>query len=133
VNYDEAIRWFGYSIAHRGGWGCFSMAGMYRDGKGFAKDEVKASEYFLKGAMLEHVDSQLELARRYLAGKGLAVDLVEACAWYDVAARKGDSDATVARDGMLRSFSSTQVSAARSRSDAIISLMKDEKAARRSP
>jgi hypothetical protein len=58
---------------------------------------------------------------------------VEACAWYDVAARAGHSEATVARDAMLRSLSSTQVSAARARSDAIKTQIEAEKAARLHP
>jgi TPR repeat protein len=129
----EAVKWFQFAASHRSPEGCHNLALMYSKGRGLTRDEVQASAYFLKGAMLEYPESQVELARRHVTGEGVSIDLVEACAWYDVAVRAGHSAATVTRDAMMRSLSSTQVSAARARSDAIKTQIEAEEIARSRP
>ena len=130
---SEAIRWFRFAVDHHSGPGCVSLAWMFSQGRGGSKDETQANALLLKGAMLGYDSAQAELARRYVAGVGLSADSVEGCAWYDVAARGGDSDATIARDGLLKVLSSAQVSAMRVRSDALIAQIKAERTSRRRP
>jgi TPR repeat protein len=89
---------------------------MYSRGRGVGKDESQAAELYLKGAMLEHVPSQVEVARRYLTGEGIRLDPVESFAWYDLAAKAGDASAVTTLAGMSRQLSSAQSSAGRSRS-----------------
>jgi TPR repeat protein len=97
------------------------------------KDEPQASAHFLKAAMLEHHPAQVELARRYLTGVGLAVDPAEAFAWYDVAATQGHAPAATTRDGMIRQLTAAQVSAGRARSAALLREIASRKAGRLRP
>ncbi len=134
VSYDEALRWFRFAIAHRSGAGCANLAYMYFDGKGVAKDVAQGNSYLLKGALWDDDRSQMELGRRHASGIGFEADPVEGCAWYDVAAHGGqNAEAAEARDIILRSLSSSQATAMRVRSAAIVAEIKAERTARRTP
>lgn len=129
-NDAEAVRWFQFAVNHGSGDGCLNLSQMYFKGRGVAKDESKALAILQKGAMLEHPLSQSELARRLAMGDGAPVDPVEACAWYDLSVRGGNTDAKPARDAAYRTLSAAQVSSARARASALSAQIETEKALR---
>ncbi len=129
----EAVRWFRFAASHHSGEGCHNLGQLLSAGRGADKDEALASAQFLKGAMLEHIPAQVELARRYLTGVGLTVDPVEAFAWYDMAASKGHAPAATTRDGMVRQLTAAQVAAGKERSAALLREIASRKASRLRP
>lgn len=129
----EAAKWFGFASNHYSAEGSHNLAQLYSQGRGMERDEGKAADFFLKGAMLGYPASQTEVGRRHATGLGVAVDRVESFAWYEVAAGSGSAEAGVARDQLLRSLSVTDVSAGRTRAEAIRAQIESEKNSRKAP
>ena len=68
----------------------FVIATSYLDGRGLAKDEVKAAEWFDKSAAQGLAPAQYRLATMCERGRGIARDEVRARHLYEQAARQGN-------------------------------------------
>jgi len=67
---------------------------MYMEGRGVARDDVQAVEWFRKSAEQGCADGQYHLGKMYEAGcGGLAQDDAEALSWYSKAAEQGNAEA----------------------------------------
>lgn len=62
----------------------------YSDGKGVAKDEREAVEWYRKAAEQGHANGQLLLGTAYSDGKGVSKDEREAVKWWRKAAEQGE-------------------------------------------
>lgn len=67
----------------------FSMANMYRMGKGINKDDAEAVKWLRKASDQGHVKAQFVLGLCYSLGSGVRTDQAEAAAWYRKAADQG--------------------------------------------
>jgi TPR repeat protein len=61
------------------------------------KDATEAVKWYRKAAMQGHAEAQFNLGCCYANGQGAAKDIVEAYAWFSMAAR-ADADAAGSRD-----------------------------------
>jgi TonB family protein len=64
---------------------------MYADGRGVAKDDVSAVQWYRKSAEQGFAGGQVSLGYMYETGRGVAKDEVEAVEWYRKAAERGDA------------------------------------------
>jgi uncharacterized protein len=71
----------------------FNLGLMFEFGKGVAKDEMKALEWFLKSADQGHAGAQFSLGWMFANGNGVAKDEMRAFEWYLKSADQGHSDA----------------------------------------
>ena len=67
----------------------FNLGVMHAEGKGAAKDEKEAVEWFLKAAEQGYAEAQDNLGVMYRDGRGVAKDEVEAVRWFRKAAEQG--------------------------------------------
>ena len=65
----------------------------YRDGRGVAKDEAKAVEWYTKAAEAGHTAAMITLGECYGSGWGVAHDRAKAVEWHTKAAEAGNADA----------------------------------------
>jgi TPR repeat protein len=71
-----------------------SLGIAYESGRGIAKDEAAAVQWFRKAAEQGNAAGQMHLARMYQQGRGgLPRDDVQAASWYRKAAQQGDATA----------------------------------------
>lgn len=77
-----------------------SLAYLYLEGEGVAKDEVKAFKLFKNAASAGNVNAQYQTGVCYETGCGCAKDFPKARLWYEKAAAQGDGEA-MDRLGML--------------------------------
>ncbi len=75
------------------GWARLKIALMYLHGRGVPRDEQRALAWFGKTANEGFAQGQYWMGRLHEEGWGTAQDLVEALAWYDLAAAQGSHDA----------------------------------------
>ena len=75
----------------------------------------KAFKWFKSAAEHGLHDSQFNLAVLYERGLGTAIDKSEAYFWYSLAANQGDGDAGKRADGLAKTLTATEVSAAAAR------------------
>ena len=68
-----------------------SLGGMYRDGRGVAKDEGEAVKWFRKAADQGFAEGQNNLGVMYAKGEGVVKDDAEALKWFRKAANQGDA------------------------------------------
>ena len=66
----------------------YKMGMYYKDGA-----PKKSVKWFTKAAKQNHLESQLELAKLYVSGKGVEEDISEAVKWYGKAAEQGNAEA----------------------------------------
>ena len=118
LDYDQALLWLGFAIEKKESSAFYHLAEMHRDGLGIPKNDSKASELFLRSANLGHVLSQLEIGTRYASGTGVTQDLVEGCAWFEVAS-SADARFASSRDHMFSRLSASRRIQARSRAESI--------------
>ncbi len=69
----------------------YSVAGLYKNGRGVARDEAEAVRWYRLAADEGYLWAQLNLAIMYENGQGVALDETEALRWYRLAAAQGDS------------------------------------------
>lgn len=67
----------------------FSVAGAYEEGKGIAKDLVKAFEWYYAAAKSNHNDAQFKLGEFYDKGLGVKANKEKAKFWYKKARQNG--------------------------------------------
>jgi uncharacterized protein len=67
----------------------FRLGSMYADGKGVARDDKMALEWFLKSAQQGDPMAQYDAAASYAAGLGIAQSDAEAARWFRRAADQG--------------------------------------------
>lgn len=78
---------------------CYSMVGdCYSCGFGTSKDSKKAFEYYGKGAKQGHASSMYLYGKRFEEGSVTAKNEEEALRWYELAEKKGNSDAKKAAE-----------------------------------
>jgi TPR repeat protein len=83
-------------------WAQTSIALMYRDGEGVAKNLAEAAKYYRLAAEQGDVAGQFEIAIMYEIGEGVAQSYTEAAAWYKRAADRGHAEAQAAMAQLYR-------------------------------
>lgn len=71
----------------------FEIGGAYEDGKGVARDDRRAAEWFRKSAEQGNGQAQYSLGMMYAEGRGVERNRDEAIRWYKKAASHGVSQA----------------------------------------
>jgi hypothetical protein len=79
-----------------------------------AKDYVEAVKWYRKAAEQGHAEAQYNLGCGYANGQGVGKDIVEAYAWFSMAA-KADSDATERRNLLRKELTPKQFTDAQKR------------------
>ena len=80
----------------------YQMGEKYLYGRGVAKDNKKAAEYYLKAANVGHAEAQYSLGFCYMYGYGVNKDLQKAREWFTKAAAQGHQQARNVLDYMNR-------------------------------
>ncbi|GFO73273.1 hypothetical protein BJAS_P3987 [Bathymodiolus japonicus methanotrophic gill symbiont] len=71
----------------------YSLALMYKKGKGVVQDDKEAFKWFRKSAEQGNGEAQFLLGRMYVKGEGVVQDDKEAVKWYRKAAEQGHANA----------------------------------------
>ena len=101
----ESVRWLRKAAAQGCAGASYLLGARLWQGQGVDKNAAAAMSSFLDAARRGHLDSMLMLAYGHVEGVGVVRDAVQAYAWYNVAAGKGDARAVEMRDlieGALR-------------------------------
>jgi hypothetical protein len=85
-NWKQAIAFYQKAADQGFVAGELHLADCYRDGRGVARDKVKAAEWYRKGADQGDAGAQGTLAMLYSMGQGVPQSDVEAYFWFDLAA-----------------------------------------------
>ena len=95
-DYKEAARWWILSSdanstkwsnhsQYKKAWCLYYLGNMHAGGRGFPKDLGEAMNWWQKSAERGDPDAAFSLAEAYFNGEGTSIDLIKACAWYEVA------------------------------------------------
>ena len=80
----------------------FNLGSMYDQGRGVAKNERKAVEWYQKAAAQGNASAQNNLGVMYSQGRGVAKDERKAVEWYKKSAAQGHEAAKKALAGMKK-------------------------------
>jgi TPR repeat protein len=114
----EAIRYWRLAAGQGLAVAQYYLGNMYARGRGVPQSYIESAKWYLLAAEQGYPDSQLALGKIYQGGGGgLAVDLVQAHKWYNLAAArfppgKARSDAAGYRDALARGMSAWQLNEA---------------------
>ncbi len=111
-NSEAAAAWYRRAADQDHPTGLYNLATMYASGHGVAEDEWSARVLMRKAAELGHAPAQYNLGVIYERGMGGPVQVVDAFAWYDTAARAGFEEAEAARERVAASLDEASRSAA---------------------
>jgi uncharacterized protein len=101
-----------------------NLAVLYRDGsQDVPRNYARAMELFKKGALMGDEQSQNNLGMMYLQGQGVAKDLVEAYAWFSLAAMQGNVSAQKNLDFVRRKLPANQLQAGNQRIDVLLRII----------
>ena len=122
-DYEEAAKWW-QKAADKGNADAennLAIAyynGRYYNGKGVAVRKVEAAQLWKRAAYRGHTPAQISLGNCYYSGEGVLKDLVEAYAYWNIAAIN-DTSAGNKRDSVEKYLSSVEVLSAQKRSKEI--------------
>ena len=106
--FDRATHWWSLAAKQGDLEATFNLAQCCRSGKGVARDMEVAFELFLRAAEGGLRTAQSRVGLAFATGEGVAVDLVEACRWFELAAERGDAAAIANRDRARKMLSPAQ-------------------------
>ena len=108
-----ALRWVGKAAAQGNAAAQFELGSYYTLEP--HRDFGRAADLLRQSALQGFAPAQSSLAMLYLAGAGMPVDRVEACAWLLLAAEQGERDARDLVPGVQSDLSDTERGQARQR------------------
>jgi hypothetical protein len=106
--HDRAVQWWSLAAEQGDLESLFNLGQAHRLGLGVAKDEAKAFELLLHAADGGVAAAQSRIGLSYATGEGAALDPIEACKWFELAALRGDKAAASNRDRARKSLSPAQ-------------------------
>ncbi|MCA3585753.1 MAG: sel1 repeat family protein, partial [Methylocystis sp.] len=77
---------------------------MLREGRGIARDDAQAVQWFRRAAEQGNADGQANLGIMLESGRGIVHNLEEAVIWYQRAARQGNAGAQASLRRLNRSW-----------------------------
>ncbi len=89
MDLGQAVKWYSLAADQRSRVAISSLAHMYADGRGVARDVVKALSMLQDAAEMGHPKAQFDLAQMYAQGSGVDKDTDKAVKWYRRAAKHG--------------------------------------------
>lgn len=107
--HERAVQWWTLAAEQGDLEALFNLGQVYRLGLGVAKDEAKAFELLLKAAAGGVAAAQSRIGLAYATGEGAALDPIEACKWFELAALLGDKAAAANRVRAHKSLSPAQL------------------------
>jgi len=110
--YERAIPWWTLAAEQGDVEALFNLGQAYRLGLGVVKDEAKAFELLLQAAVSGLAVAQSRIGLAYATGDGAALDPIEACKWFELAALKGDKAAATNRVRARKALSPAQMAEA---------------------
>ncbi|MES2948356.1 MAG: tetratricopeptide repeat protein [Pseudomonadota bacterium] len=107
--HDRAVQWWTLAAEQGDLEALFNLGQAYRLGLGVAKDEAVAFDLLLKAAQGGVAAAQSRIGLAYATGEGAALDPIEACKWFELAALRGDKAAAANRERARKSLGSAQL------------------------
>ena len=108
--HDRAVQWWTLAAEQGDLEALFNLGQAHRLGLGVPKDEAKAFELMLKAAQGGVAAGQSRVGLAYATGEGAALDPIEACKWFELAAQRGDKAAAANRERARKSLGLAQLS-----------------------
>ena len=116
-NYPEAIKWYELAAAKGDRDAQNELAFLYFVGRGVEQDFRKAYDLFRQAALNGLALAQYNLGIMLYTGNGVPqADLVEAYAWFNLAASAGNAAAASARQSLESALTTSQLAAAQEKS-----------------
>jgi len=107
-----AFKWFERSAQQGYAEAQYALGSMYLSGRGALQNFESAYEWFDKAAQQNHAEAQYRLGIMYRTGHGVPIDKSKAYVWFNLAAAQGHERAAEARDSLLTSLNSEQITRA---------------------
>jgi TPR repeat protein len=108
----QAVKWFrlaaeqGYANAQ------FGLGFMYENGHGVSEDDKQAVKWFRLAAEQGYANAQNSLGLMYAKGGGVPEDKVLAYMWWNLTAANGNENASIGKDIIAKSMTSSQIAEA---------------------
>ncbi len=96
--HDRAVQWWTLAAEQGDLESLFNLGQAHRLGLGIAKDEARAFDLLLQAAQGGVAAAQSRIGLAYATGEGAALDPIEACKWFELAAQRGDKAAIANRE-----------------------------------
>jgi TPR repeat protein len=110
--HERAVQWWTLAAEQGDLESLFNLGQAHRLGLGVAKDEAKAFELLRKAALGGVAAAQSRIGLAYATGEGAALDPIEACKWFELAAQRGDQAAATNRLRARKALSPAQLAEA---------------------
>lgn len=98
MNDEKALHWYGAAADQGHPEAQYNLGVMNANGWGVEMNDDKAADYYRQAAVQGFVPAVMSLAEICHRGMGVKEDVVDAYAWYIVAAQLGNMDAELRRD-----------------------------------
>lgn len=114
-NAREAARWFRQAVKLELAPAQYMLGLMYSKGEGVPRSVVEAQKLWVAAAKQGHLSSQLMAAHTYLSGDANRgePELLKAFVWGEIAAARGNADASLVRDYASYQLKEDEVEAAK--------------------
>lgn len=114
-NVREAANWFRQAAKKDVPEAQYLLALMYSKGEGVPRSAAEALKWWVAAAKLGHLSSQLMAAHTYLSGEAHRgePELAKAFVWGEIAAKRGNADASLVRDYASYQMNEAAIKAAR--------------------
>jgi TPR repeat protein len=126
-NDAEAFPWFIKAALQGSPATQLRVAKFYESGRSVTKDDSESQKWYAKARLAfeeaaEHGDANAmyQLARVYDKGHGVPRSKADAYKWFSVAANVGNSEAARARDVLVRSLTSSELTEIKQKTDSFI-------------
>lgn len=106
--HDRALHWWSMAAAQGDLEALFNAGQSYRLGLGVQKNETKAFTLLLKAAQGGLAVAQSRIGLAYATGDGVALDVIEAAKWFELAALGGDAAASANWERARKTLSPAQ-------------------------
>jgi TPR repeat protein len=107
--HERAVQWWTLAAEQGDLESLFNLGQAHRLGLGVAKNEAKAFGLLRKAALGGVAAAQSRIGLAYATGEGAALDPIEACKWFELAALRGDQAAAANRVRARRALSPAQL------------------------
>ena len=110
--HERAVHWWTLAAEQGDLESLFNLGQAHRLGLGVSKDDAKAFELLHKAAAGGVAAAQSRIGLAYATGEGAALDPIEACKWFELAALRGDQAAVTNRVRARKALSPAQLAEA---------------------
>jgi TPR repeat protein len=107
--HERAVKWWTLAAEQGDLESLFNLGQAYRLGLGVTKDESQAFELMRQAAAGGVAAAQSRIGLAYATGEGAALDPIEACKWFELAALRGDLAAAANRVRGRKALSPAQL------------------------